>query len=308
MKFSPLLGYNPPARRPIVLEELRYPLGISAKHDGFRTLVRKRKAVSRYLKPVRNLALARLLQSVPELECCDGEIIYGDPTDPESFRRTSSLATTRDAGTDGVGFYLFDWFGDPMMPFRRRYKHLQFLSLPKWCHVIHQVTAHNPQQARDYEDKAVRDGFEGMMARELEGLYKFGRSTLNEQLLLKIKRMEDSEAVVEDILPKMKNTNEAVLDALGHSKRSSRKEGKVAVREAGSLLLRDVRGLHGSREFSCSPGVLTQPQKVELWEAWSRGDIKKLVVKYRFQPAGTGELPRFPRLHAVLSGFKFRSA
>lgn len=309
MSFSPLCGYNPPARRPIVLADLRYPLGASLKHDGFRVLRRRGKALSRYLKPVRNLELRALIEGCSLLECCEGEVIYGDPTDPESFHRTSSLATRRHGGVEGMRLYLFDWFARPELGYRARWAQLKLLRLPKWCEVIGHKVMMNAAQAQAYEEWAVGLGYEGMMLRELDGTYKHGRSTLREQLLLKVKRMEDSEAVVLDMRPKMRNDNERTRDALGRSVRSSRREGKVATLELGSLLLRDAKGLHGGREFSCAPGVLTQAQKLEIFAAWRRGEIgKRMRVKYRFQPAGTGELPRFPRLHGVLSGLKFRSA
>jgi DNA ligase-1 len=47
-----------------------------------------------------------------------------------------------------------------------------------------------------FEADCLRDGFEGVMLRSPSGRYKFGRSTLKENLLLKLKRFEDAEAQI----------------------------------------------------------------------------------------------------------------
>jgi len=47
-----------------------------------------------------------------------------------------------------------------------------------------------------FEAACLRDGFEGVMLRSPSGRYKFGRSTLKENLLLKLKRFEDAEAQI----------------------------------------------------------------------------------------------------------------
>src|SRR5690606_28483163 len=48
----------------------------------------------------------------------------------------------------------------------------------------------------DYESTCLARGYEGVMLRDPDGPYKFGRSTLREGTLLKLKRFEDAEAVV----------------------------------------------------------------------------------------------------------------
>src|SRR5437899_138139 len=88
-------------------------------------------------------------------------------------------------------------------------------------------------------------GFEGVMLRKPDGPYKFGRSTVREGYLMKVKRFTQEEAVVVGYEEQETNLNEATKDALGHTKRSSHKAGK---RPAGVLGALRVSNGHG--EFS----------------------------------------------------------
>ena len=58
----------------------------------------------------------------------------------------------------------------------------------------------NNEELIDYEQGAVEDGYEGVMLRDPSAPYKYGRSTVRKGYLLKLKRFEDSEAEVIDIV------------------------------------------------------------------------------------------------------------
>src|SRR5690606_5448014 len=71
------------------------------------------------------------------------------------------------------------------------------------------VICHTPQEVLEYETHCLKMGYEGLILRNPDAPYKFGRSTLKEGSLLKLKRYEDAEAIVVSLEEAMHNDNEA---------------------------------------------------------------------------------------------------
>jgi DNA ligase-1 len=291
-KFLPLLAYN----KPIDLKALRYPLAGSYKYDGFRALVwgqpgsGKAELLSRSLKPIPNHEL-QLEFGRATLLGLDGELVYGSPRDATAFNQTMSVvASEKHEGSRKVRFFVFDHFHRPERAFRDRYAHLMSMKLPFSVVRVSQRKIVNHLDARDFLEHALESGYEGIMLRSWGGVYKHGRSTLDEQCLLKVKVFEDSEAVVLEVRPRMHNANKQERDERGYAKRSTKKEGKVPMAEVGVFFVRD---LETKKEFECGPGFMTKEEREDAWK--HRHLLKGKTLKYRFQPAGMKELPRFPR-------------
>lgn len=114
-----------------------------------------------------------------------------------------------------------------------------------------------------------------------------------EGYLLKLKRFEDSEAVVVGFEEKLTNTNTQERDELGHAKRSKVKVGMVPAGTLGALRVRRPDGV----EFSIGSGF-DDAFRTKAWE--ERETLVGRLVKYRHQPHGALEAPRFP----VFLGFR----
>lgn len=123
------------------------------------------------------------------------------------------------------------------------------------------------------------------MTRDPGSRYKYGRSTAKEQILLKVKRFEDSECVIIGVQEEMHNGNVAGRDELGRTKRSSSKDGKVGKGTMGALVVRDLKT---SVEFNIGTGF-TAAQRAEDWES----RIGSTIV-YKFFPVGVVDRPRHP--------------
>lgn len=153
---------------------------------------------------------------------------------------------------------------------------------------------HDEARLLHLEEHYVSLGYEGVMLRHPDGLYKHGRSTAKEGWLLKLKRFEDGEARVVGFTELMHNANEAKLNELGHLERSSHKAGKVGKQTLGALTVKDLKT---GVEFEIGTGF-TASQRQELWNV---GDnLLGRVVKYKSQPTGVKDKPRFP----VFLGFR----
>lgn len=271
-------------------EQVPLPTLLSNKYDGIRALVLPGKGlVSRKLKPIPNEELRALFGQAAYL-FLDGELIAGSPTAPDCYHRTEKVVMTRKASASGVKFYVFDLLGsNPSwleQPYRVRYAELRRVAAKLYgVKVVQQRLVRTPYGLRDQEGRSVQQGYEGAMARHPEGPYKQGRATAREGWLIKVKRFEDSEARVLGVYPRKKNTNKQERDERGYAKRSTHKAGKVATKLLGGFHCRDLKT---GVEFDCGTGVLKRHELT--MEGWVG-----TVIKYRFQPAGVKEKPRYPR-------------
>ncbi len=93
MKFRPML-----ADKVTDISALRFPVLASKKLDGVRCLVQDGVLVSRTLKPIPNKFVQAKFKGLPE--GTDGELIVGDPRDPEAYRRTVSVVMSDDKRLD----------------------------------------------------------------------------------------------------------------------------------------------------------------------------------------------------------------
>lgn len=287
-------------------ERLPWPMLASPKLDGIRCVVLNGVAHSRSLKPLPNRRLATWLDW-KALEGLDGELIVGDPTAPDAYNKTTSVVMSDDAPLDGLRFHVFDWIGNPAEPYCYRIVRAGTLvdALPVEVLAdgpLYRVALVPTRQIGSMPDlermeaEAVNAGYEGLMIRAHDGKYKFGRTAGKGHELLKVKRFEDSEAEILAAHPLMRNGNEQTRDALGLAERSTKKAGMVADDLLGRL---DVRDLKSGIEFSIGGGF-TEALRRSLWEG--RDFLPGQIVKYKHQPAGVKEAPRFP----VFLGFRAR--
>ena len=158
--------------------------------------------------------------------------------------------------------------------------------------VLTQTFINNMDELLQYESTAVDTGYEGVIIRSLDGRYKYGRSTLNEGLLLKLKRFEDSEALVIGFEERMHNANEKTLVKNGKAARSSHQAGLVGLGTLGALRVR-WRGI----EFNIGSGFDAD----EAQYIWDHQDaFLGKWVKFRYFPHGMKDAPR----HTVFIGWR----
>lgn len=282
MTFKPMLAGEAD------VAALKFPVFASPKLDGIRASVVKGKLLTRSLKEVPNRTIFDLY-SKPDFEGLDGELIVGSPTAPDVYRQTVSGVMSRDGSPDFT-YQVFDLHNVPA-GYDRRLQRLVDAFEDSFGHVrvLPQSFIGHPDDLLAYEADQVNRGFEGVILRRPDAPYKFGRSTAREGYLLKMKRFQDSEAVVLEVIEEMHNGNEATTNALGRTERSSHKENKVGKGRMGALLVRDIKT---GVEFQIGTGF-TDEDKAWWWER-RRGPQVWPVVKYKFFPVGVKDKPRHP--------------
>lgn len=269
------------------ISKLKYPVYATPKIDGIRCLIHPELGpVSRKLKPIPNAHVRSCLNILSSR--LDGELLVNGS---KNFGETSG-AIMRADGEPEFTYYVFDHFFDPIIPctldYLSRVASLGYDSLwPAWVSILRPERVNDEAELIALEERYLASGYEGVMLRAPTGPYKFGRSTEREGYLLKLKRFEDAEAVVIGFEEFQHNDNPLERDALGAAKRSAHKANQRAAGTLGALVCKRPDGL----EFRIGSGF-TAEQRAEIWA--ERGNWSGAVVKYRFQPHGAKEAPRFP--------------
>lgn len=273
-------------------QSLSFPLLASPKLDGVRCLVLNGVAVGRSLKAIPNKHVQKLFGR-PELDGLDGELIVGGSTAANAFNVTSSGVMSVEGEPD-VYFHVFDDFRETGGFQRRLHTAHRRIKKCKRCVAVPHRRVANAEELDKLEQMFLAQGYEGVMLRSLDGPYKQGRSTAKEGHLLKLKRFVDGEAEVLGFEQLMRNTNEAKTNELGQKERSNHKAGMVGAGTLGALKVRDLKT---AVEFSIGSGFDAE-QRATLWAM--RHALAGRVLKYKSQPVGAKDKPRFP----VFLGFR----
>lgn len=285
--FKPMLACSESAHN--FFDKLRFPLYAGPKLDGIRATVRDRVVYARSNKPIAN---AHVQEKFKHFKWFDGELIVGDPTSKTCYRDTCSVVNSKSKPAEDVNFYVFDHVEHPCV----RYSERQTAILGGSGDDVRVLW---PQLCEDldtlikYEAFVLEEGYEGVILRSPAAGYKFGRSTANEQGMLKLKRFEDAEATIIGFVERMHNGNVATTNELGRTARSSHQENKHGLGDLGALHLLTPDGI----EFFCGTGFDDNLRK-EIWD--NRPKYLGRLAKYKHFPVGAKDLPR----HPVFLGFR----
>jgi DNA ligase-1 len=286
MPFRPMLAAKSPR-----LEDLKYPVLASPKLDGVRATMSDGIMFSRTMKPIPNRAIQAYFGELSSmLNYLDGELIVGRH-DNGVYRRTVSAVMSHEGNPmPSLVWHVFDQcrtaerFSQRLDRIRKR-----VYGGPVTCTavevLVHSIL-HSPEEVMAMHEAKVAEGYEGLILRNPYGLYKQGRSTLNEQGMVKVKMFEDSEATVLDVVELMHNDNPQAVSEIGTMKRSSHKANKRASGMMGALSVRD---LTTGVEFEIGTGFSDADRRA-MWEQPPVGKI----AKYKFFAGGVKDKPRFP--------------
>jgi DNA ligase-1 len=266
-----------------VLDKLSFPLFASPKLDGIRCYVR----TALYSRSNKLIPNRHVQEKFKHLLDYDGELIVGDPTSKTCYRDTVSVVMSDDKPADNVSFYTFDHVGKLHMPYRKRADLWGGHGVSAHVYYLTQTLIHNVDELLAMEEQKLEEGFEGLILRDPDGHYKCGRSTVKEGLLLKLKRFTDDEAEIIGFEERMHNANEARVNELGRTSRSSHKDGKVGRGDLGAFVLRTSKGI----TFSCGTGF-TDDERHKFWQ--SRDSLLGCFAKYKHFAVGAKDAPRHP--------------
>ena len=271
-----------------------YPYLATPKIDGIRFIMVDGVALSRTFKPIRNKHIQALLSAnLPD--GMDGELTCGN-----SFQSsTSGVMSTN--GTPKFKVWIFDYvssseqamrgYTDRMAALRAWFETAQ---LPFECVALTDgQNVGSDDEVKNIASTFVSEGYEGAMLRSPNGTYKFGRATVKENILLKVKAFQDAEATVIAFVEKMHNANEQERDAFNHAKRSQKKSGMHNTDTLGALLVKRADG----ETFKIGSG-LNDELRAKIWK--NKSAYMGAIVKYKFFEVGVKDKPR----HPIFLGFR----
>lgn len=272
--------------------KLRYPVICSPKIDGIRALKIDGKILSRSFKSIPNDHIRTTLEAMLP-EGADGEIIAGT-----TFQAVTSAVMGHE-GTPAFTFWQFDHVSAAGLsePYHARLARMANLG----CFVgpvrlVPTQTINSDDELMAYEAKCLAEGWEGVMIRDPNGPYKCGRSTEREGWLLKLKRFTDAEAEIIGFEERCHNTNEATINELGHTKRSSAQAGKVPAGTLGNFQVRDCK-------TGVTFGIGTGEGMTDAFRQMVWNDLPAYLgrlIKYKYQECGSKDAPRLP----IFVGFR----
>lgn len=300
--FRPMKSATPP--QDFDFSTLKYPMWASPKVDGIRCVIHPTMGpVTNTLKPIPNKFIRDTLITlgIPYL---DGELVVGDPDNPKSFNQTQSGVMSQDGEPDFT-FLVFDNFeAGSMCGYGIRIEDARWVvdrfTQPGYVQMLEQRFIGNYEQLLEFESEKLAQGYEGVMLRSLDGKYKFGRSTLIQQGMIKIKRFRDDEAIIIGWEPLERNENDPEIDKLGLQRRGYSKAGKVV--DDSRVGRFRVRGVEGSRwagvEFWIGSG-LDDADRTTFRKAIGIAEVNKLS-----QDKARAQVPWYPIGHTIT--FKYQ--
>ena len=287
------------------LSKIDREMWIMPKIDGVRALHINGAFQSRTLKPFPNTHLMAL--DYHQLAGLDGELVKGSPTSGFTCRDTTSGTSTINGPKAGeFTWHIFDYV-DPKelgAPYAVRYElarqRVSMLSgvVDFGLEIVPYEIATSVEDILRIHAKYVAQGYEGSILRDPLGLYKSGRATVSEGAFFRLKDFIEEEAEVLEVVEGETNNNEATVNKLGYTERSSHKANKVGNGMVGSLRCIDLKT---DQEITVSAGRLTHEERKYFFE--NPNQILGRVIKYRAMPYGKKDLPRFPTFQCFRASF-----
>lgn len=283
------------------LEALSWPKCMTPKYDGLRVIMHPSLGVvTSSLKPFPNRHVRKKLEPFLSLGF-DAEVYCGSHEKDYDFNLTSGQLR-RFNGEPDFTVKVFDIVTFPDLQFQTRFRTmLRYFqsSTVKDCKFISLAPmriAKSVQDVLDFEAICLTAGYEGVMLRCPQSKYKYGKSTLKEQYLIKVKRFVDQDAIIIGYEQMFSNGNAATIDERGLTKRSTHQDNMIPMDTLGKLIVRGLEGDFKDKEFSIGTGM-TMAQRKDFWKNQAHYLGKKVVFK--FQNHGIKDSPRIPVLKGV---------
>lgn len=246
----------------------------SVKKDGIGMRVINGVGYSCSNKPIPNLLLQDWVKSnATKLEGLHGELFKSD------FNTTQSVVMSQFGRLKGLEFHVFDSFVHPERPYHERLtKHARSkveslrLKLNPKVYLVEFDLCITALDAVEAHAKAIDNGHEGLVLRDLNGVYEFKRVTLASRLSVKMKPYCEGVAVIKRIEPQTHNTSESVVAETGRLKKFKKKDDLQNLQMVGSFAVES-----GGVEFKVSASTLSVEQKETLWARRSSLIGKKIT-------------------------------
>lgn len=319
-KFKPMLAVDASEN----LDNIKYPKLGSYKLDGIRCLFHpKLGLISRTLKQIPNKQLQErfnfLVKESKRLDrIFDGELF----SDSLSFQEISRVVMTKDYDDKTVlkkiqkelrfkdlnsarvylnnlfsqiKFHCFDTYSEKFSneTFSMKQDIIRSFCNDSFSKSVRQTPLFCAQEANNFMEKSLKSGFEGIILKKPDSLYKFGRSTLKEELMLKVKPFKTFDAMIINVIPATKvNPNaEKKTNELGYSVTSRKKDDRIIIDKAACFKVLYKCNDNYMREVNVSIAA-SDEEKEKFWK--NRTNLIGKMIEYKGMLIGSKNVPRHP--------------
>lgn len=300
--FAPILAPNESPN----LDELKYPLLASEKLDGIRCIFYKGQILSRSLKPIVNKQLKEKFEALRKFSEVNELILDGEIYSPKlTFQQITSYVMTQDLHQPKVGtssgyrnipdhlkFYCFDCLGnngkDEWFEIRLDYAESLISFYQDVATVVNHVEVKSAKDINDLFMQSLERGCEGLILRDPQGKYKFGRGTLKEGIIYKVKPFVTFDAQITDVVQstEVREGAEKKINELGRSVTSKKKDDRVLIEKASAFWV-----LYDGKPLKVVL-AMTDEEKEAVWA--SRAKQIGKWIEFKGMLVGAKDLPRHP--------------
>jgi DNA ligase-1 len=287
--FKPILAPN----EKVDLSTLKFPLLASYKLDGIRCIFKDGQMFSRSLKQFPNTALKASFSDLAILSkdrniILDGELLAKSLV----FNDLSGLIRQlyKELPED-LYFYCFDAIHNEEFnqSFRTRTSLLEISGIahPRFK-ILTQWAVSSVEEVTNLYESALAWGCDGLILRDPNGRYKFGRGTIKEGLIYKLKPFQtfDAEIIGVTQATEAREGSEKKINELGRSVTSKKKDDRVLIEKASAFVV-----LHNGIELKVTI-AMTDVEKESIWQNRERYIGK--MIEYKGMLVGAKDLPRHP--------------
>lgn len=238
----------------------KFPVWVAPKYDGFRGILHPEFGlITKQSKPIKNHYVRETLESY-NVWHLDGEIVTYTDGKIDGFSKTQSKLSSEE-GKPEFRYFVFDDFEFPNLNYQDRMANAIKKVNFKEGEIVVSSLVHDNNLLDALEDRYSRR-HEGIIVRNPDAPYKFGKATLREGGLTKIKRFLDDEGVILAV-------NQLSDGSFG--------VGSFTVKWKGII-------------FNLGNGW-TDAEGKEMWRR--RHELVKAKVTFKYQEIGANGAPRF---------------
>ncbi len=291
-------------------EKLKFPCIVQPKLDGVHSLNRHGKCLGRSLKSHENRYVTEQF-SKPEYHGFCGEKIDADlgTTHPDLCRITSGNLR-RIEGEPNIVWVLFDYVTEETKGLgyvQRMHKLEEYLDCLESddfvpVDIVESTLVENLEQLLELEEEYLNHGYEGIVIRDPNAPYKYGRCGKTFMGAWRVKRFIEEEILVDKINEGMHNANEAKTNELGRTERSTHQENMKPNGLLGNMEGTTIKDIHDPQSgellipkgerVTVSPGEMNHKMRGFYFE--NPSEIVGHVIKFKMFPKGVKDKPRFP--------------
>lgn len=296
-------------------EKIKFPCILQPKIDGVHSISQHAECFGRSLRPHDNFTTTVFFSDNVFHGICGEKTLGDDPTANDLCNLTSG-ALRRFSGNPDIYWWVFDYVTEETrsMGYSERmrvFEEKPYPTIPESkrakIRIVPSTVVYNMEELLDLEAKYLDQGYEGIIIRDPNEKYKYGRCGKTHMGVWRVKRFIDAEFLIEEIIEGSKNCNELETDLLGNAKRSTHKENMQPNGQVGTLrgtLIADVVDpnsgkviLQKGTKIDVSPGNMTEEQCKYFFA--HQDELLNKIGKFKLFPKGVKNKPRFPQFQGL---------